>query len=365
MTLDPGFLDSLFQFLPKNPIVYLLGFFLLWVMVMPEKVEKVREHLYWLLGGLGSAFRNRYHRIAIRNSLNPQIRTLESQLGLEERLPGVEIRFRRDAREPAYVDGSVVIFVRDPRSLRSENVAKVALAYVHDVLYRESRPYMSDTTGRALDLVLTKRLVQEDKDAFYFFTRSYIVDACKNDRVLNGEYEQLVACDKAGLLPGVLLHQLSLLTSRLFPLHTYSRDVQEEFRGFIRWLAGVARRDRGEPVTPFDIRYIRVGIILVGRDETLSEQGLIPYQRYFARLIHQGLYGAYILAAGNKVKLVKQLIEALESNEYFLQRISRAGVKETVKHFSVDRGLKIAVGYVPISPRAESSPEESPLENKG
>lgn len=356
MTLDPGFLDGIFGFLPKNPAIYLLGFFLLWVVLMPEKVEKVREHLYWLLGGLGSAFRKRYHRIAIRNSLDPQIRTLESQLGLEERLPGVEIRFRRDAREPAYVGGSVVVFVRDARSLRGENVAKVAHAYVHAALYQESRPYMSDTTSHALDLVLTKRLIREDNDALYSFTRS-ILEACKNDQALNCVYQQLVICDKAGLLPGILLHQLSLLTSQLSPSHTYSHDVQNEFTGFIRWLAGVASRDRGDPISPFNIRYIRVGIILVGRDETLSERGLTPYQRYFAQLIHQGLHGAYILAAGTKVRLVRQLIEALERNEYFLRRISRAGVKETVRHLSVDRSLKIAVGYVSIRSRSETIPE--------
>ena len=371
MTFDSETLKVIYQILPKNPAVYILLVFaglVGWVMFMPEKVEKAREIFFWLLGGLSSNFRKRFHRSAIKNSLNPQIRVLESQLGLEGKLPKVDVRFRSavDNRKSVLVGGSVVLFLRDTRSFRGENVAKAALMYANVALYRKSRPYMSDTTGRALDLVLTKRLVREDKDAFYFFTENYLADACKNDEQLNSIYLQLVACDEAGLLPGILLHQLLLLTSRLYPLHTYSLDVQSEFTGFIRWLAGVAGRGRGENVTPFDIRYIRVGIILVGRDETLSERGLEPYQKYFARLIQQDFQGTYILASGRKVGLVKQLIESLENNAYFTNRISRAGIREVIRNLSVDKYLKIEIGYVPIRPRSENIPrEESSSKNNG
>ena len=336
----------------------LLVILVAWLLFFPEKVEKFRAGFFWALGILSASFRRQFHRSAIRGFLNPQLRSLEGQLGLEEKLPRIDIRFLKTGSDtkPAFSNGNVILFLRDTRGFRSENIVKAALAYVNAALYPESRPYVNETTERALDLVLTKRLIRDDRDAFTHFTRYFVADACSVDEDLKGIYGCLVASDERGLLPNVLLHQLSLLAARLYPEHMYSPDIQQEVVGFIRWLATIARRGPGQEVLlQFNVRYIRVGLVLMGKDETLRERGFAPYKENMARMIMQQYHGAYILAAGHKIGLVKRMISALENNAYFSTKISQTSVSKAVSHVSADKHVAISIGYVPILPHREVS----------
>lgn len=331
----------------RGPWILLLILFL-WVMFMPDKVERVRQMFTHAFSWMGSRVRRGYHTSSIRASLNPQIDRLRDELGIPEELPGVEIRFvaaKNDDR-PAFEKGRVVVFLRDPTASRAENVVKAAMHYVGTSVHPQARPYMNEPTNTALDLALARRMLQGDRDALRHYTRYFIDDICSVDPAINRIYSQLSNIDERGLLPGVLLHQLSALSLRLNRSHYHDPAVQSEVADFIRFLGDIATRERSEVgLLDFNVRYIKVKVILLGKDETLDEFGFQPYKKQLARAMMTGFQGAYVLAAGRKAKLVGEFLTSLEGNEYFRTRINDVALEERTVTFAGRRSER-AIGYV-------------------
>ena len=313
-----------------------------------------------LLGGLtwaGSNIRRSHHSASIRSALNPRIDDLRQHLGINEELPSVDVRFARPRsnERPQFENGRVIVFLRDATASRSENIVKAAMHYVGSSVLPQARPFMDQFTNQALDLTLARRLLQNEQDALRHYTRYFVDDICSVAPQLNNLYGQIVSIDERGLLPGVLLHELSLLSLRLGPAYYHSAAVQTEVVGFIRFLENIATRERSE-IGPldFNIVYIKVKIILLGRDETLDEQGFQPYMRQISRAFLEGFHGAYVLAAGRKAKLVQEFLDGLRENKYFRERISQFEVDEYVIS-GADRNANRAIGYVGFRRRSNQT----------
>lgn len=327
-----------------------------WILFMPEKVDKVRVVVLGALTWIGARVRRKYHSAAIRTALNPQIGLLREQLGIPDELPELEIRYVSANQEdrPIFENGRVVVFLRDATASRAENVVRTAMHYVSASVYPQTRPFMNRPTNLALDLALTRRLLFGEKDALRHYTRYFVEDVCSVDKELNHLYGQLASIDERGLLPGVLLHQLSALAIRLGPAYHHSEAVQKEVVGFVRFIESIANRTKDELQLDYNVRYIKVSVVLLGRDETLSKYGFTPYSKHVARALMSGFNGVYILAAGRKTKLVSQFLRTLDENEYFGKRITEFELDERTLT-QAGRTSDRAIGYISFRPRRTAS----------
>lgn len=324
---------------------------IVWVLFFPDRVDRVRVGVLGMFSFLGSGVRRRFHREAVKSALNPAIRDLAGLLGLPHELPKADIRYARSVEEvrPQFQNGRVIIFVRDGQGRRAENITRAALAYTNAAVYPRSRPYLNETTNKALDMALTRRLISNDRDAFFFFTRHFVQDMCKVNAQLNAIYNSILDLDERGMLPSILLHQLQLLTTRLYPAHQFEPAVQQEVVGFINFLSRVANRKTGEKVRlEYELEYIRVGVIMLAADETLESRGLEPHLKVASRYAVGRYHGIYLLAGGRKSGLVRQFVNKLERNAYFAERIAAVSVHDHVATQNRAQGGDIAVGYVQL-----------------
>lgn len=235
----------------------------------------------------------------------------------------------------------------DAEGSRPENLVKTVMAYVNEGMYPSVRPYISDESNTALDMVLASSLDDDDEHALKYLAKQVIGQQLRADTKLREKYQKFVQIYGGGLLHSMLLHQLSLLPNRAFA-SAYSPEIISEAEDFVTFVAALATRSKGSSVQHGFMReYIKVVICLLGRDETL-ELGYTPYLRYLYRAIQSGYRSYYVLAAGRKIETISEYLDAIKSNHWYSQRVVTKGCKIKITKPRTEQGAEQGVLYLQL-----------------
>lgn len=341
-----------------NVFVVILLALLTLAIFKPEAFQWIRQLGLSVLGFISSSARKHQEKQSIKSTLNPIIRSLRDESGIAgySDLPDVDIRFTQDddSWEGVHENGAITVFMRDSRKYQPENLVKATLGYVNAGMYGSARPYMSDEANKALDYTLARSLIEQKQDALAYLSRHIINKQCRENETLRNLYTSFEATYGAGLLHGLLLHQLTLLSERK-PELIFDPEVTCECKEFIDYVASVARRERGEYIRlAFDRSHIKVGMFLLGRDETL-ERGIMPYIDHLKQYVLAEYHGCYALASGRKIDTIMEFAKAIESHGYYGPRVKAKNVEvRRVKTVGSNK-RDVAVAYFEINRFAQSN----------
>lgn len=336
-----------------NPWIILLVLLLLLAIFFPGKFTWLRSLSAYLISFASAGARKFRQKRKILDTLNPSIKALREDSGIASftDLPDVDIRYQEKTSDTTsmFEEGKITVFLSDSREQRSANIAKATLAYVNKGMYSSVRPYMSRTCSEALDLTLARAVVEKDQEALAYLSRYVVNKVLTENEEIRDYYRQFNLADRAGLLHSLLLHQLTLLSERS-TAYAYDPALLAEIKDFIEYVAQFADRDRQQNIPLYFYRnYIKVGIFLLGRDETL-ERGLNPYFVHLKRYVLGEYTGCYVLAAGRKIDIIEHFREAIASNGYFQPRVRTEGSQIRVINLrrKNEEYSKAALVYFPI-----------------
>lgn len=350
--LEPDNLKALAEWLGvakwPAPILLLIGY----ALFFPEKFDNHRSWIMRQFSRVTGMLQRKAHAESIRSAMNPEIRQLRGELGLEQELPEIVVRFAStdETNRTEFAKGHVIVFLRQGIRNVAENKVRAAVHYVGSAIAPDVRPYLSEPTNRAMNMVIAKRLLKTDLDAMRYFVRLFIDDECKSDAVLRTLYNEVDAIDIDGLLPAVLLHTLTRLATELPPTLRHDKGVQSEVVSFITFLSRIASRDADVVTYDFAHRFIQLKILPIARTQTLRRKGLAPHVRLVRMAHNRGIRSVYVLAAGTKAGLVREFIRKIEASEYFAPRIEQITVEEARVHYH-GRVSNRLVGHIRLAPR--------------
>lgn len=260
-------------------------------------------------------------------------------------MPDLHVKWvEADSKATAFDQGKITVFWRkaDVEKSRPENVVKTAMAYVKESIYPSARPYISEKSSKALDLVLTSAFIENDKYALDYFAKQVIGQQLRADEELRQMYQRFTEIYGGGLLHNMLLHQLTMLPEHVFAI-AYSPEIISEAEDFVTFVAALAKRQRGSSTQfAFKREYIRVAICLLGRDETL-ERGYTPYLRYLSKRVLAGYHSYYILAAGRKIQNISEYLKVISSNGWFNKRVITGGCEIKITGPRTEEGTQIVL----------------------
>jgi len=189
------------------------------------------------------------------------------------------------------------------------NFYNAAYAYTKTGLLARTKGYLKKPTAKAIDLLMTHTILSRShRRALVVFNNEYreIEPECKET------YQKLSETEEKGLFGKILLKELHFF-GEILGEAAPKEEYEVESEKFIDWFYELATREPDEFTTlNFVGNHIKVGVILIAKNETLKEHGISKYLKW-ANYYASNNYGCvYLLSRGpRKGKVTKQVAEEL------------------------------------------------------
>lgn len=300
-------------------ILILVIIFILYVAA--TKPENFKIYFGFIFGILASPFLV-FRKKAIRfNIEGPATKALKK---LSKEVPDIEIPelviqwVSGENLETKLKEGKAIIKLKFDND-NTRNILKATTIYVRDAFLKHSKPYLSDSFKKALDLIISKKLLlQINKNQSNLISQFFEENIIDSEEVFE-KCEKIEEIDDNGLLTRILIRELNNFGDKLLgrlPKSEYKVE-SEEFLDFINQIA-TREFDDYTPLS-FTNNTLRVGVILVARIETFTNHGLEPYLRRIKLGRANGIESFYLLARSEKVEiLVKVATELLSTGNFIL-----------------------------------------------
>jgi hypothetical protein len=333
-----------------------------WVMLAPQKAEKVAG---WLWGGLGWAGR-RARQKAVAFKVQGEVNDARAAALKDAPMNIIEgdlrLKFHSADEAKAAVDGGEVVVFMRRRPHHAENVAHALMAYLPKAVLPRARRYLDEETMRAADLTLAKAVLADEerpRGALDCFYEHHLDPAAKISEELTTKLGELDEIDLHGWMTRVLLAEYRALGEQLYPGAQHPAVFKETAR-FEAWLHDLARpRERGDLGSlRFEGKLMRVAIIFVAIPQILERHGVDPYRKRAKSLLYHGHTDViYLCARDQNIPALKRLFESLRSDG----RVTEARLYEyPLRHdFSARRFHRERAALVCL--RRRRAPGEKPV----
>ncbi len=299
--MNPELLKLLVPYLGVSLVSVVLG--ALFLTLYPN-AKTVFGDLLKTLGWVGKWLRRASVSSEIEGSLSLFARKYNGEL-TNPFLPECEIKWVTDENVEAYWNSGKLIVKVSFGEDHDKNFLAAATSFVRTGLLPRAKSYMSRVTVEALNLFLTKTILSDSRrTALTQFNDAFRgVDAdCRE------VYYKLEEIDSKRLLRRVLLQEYYFFgeaVGDLSPRNEHSSEAD----GFLNWLFGLASRE-ADDASQLSYRgeYIRVGVILVAREDTFRQHGVGPYIRRANTYASEGFQTIYLLSRGTPRSAVTKAI---------------------------------------------------------
>lgn len=176
------------------------------------------------------------------------------------------------------------------------NFYNATLNFVQTGLIAKAKDYLSKPSSTAIDLLTTHIILRNNRKEVLTTFRKKMNDF---DEETKREFEILTPTNDKGLFLNILLpefHYYGELIDTLPPNSEYNIEAS----GLLNWFTDLATREFDEKT---NLKYIsknfKVGVILVGKDETWENQGATAYTKWADFYATENYNSVYILARGS------------------------------------------------------------------
>ncbi|MBI5372557.1 MAG: 30S ribosomal protein S1 [Sphingobacteriales bacterium] len=323
-------------------ILILVIIFMLYVAATkPENFKIYFGFLYQTLAWPFKSFRKKAIRYRIEGPTTKALKTISKEIPDIE-IPDLVIKWvSEDNLLTKLQEGKAIIKLKFEND-NTRNVLKATHIFVRDAFLKHSKPYFSDSFKKAMDLIVTKKLLLQIKNnqsnlVSMFFEENTI----DNDEVFE-KCEKIEEVDDNGLFTRILLRELNGFGNKLLG-RLPKPEHKEESDRFLDFVNEIATRDFDD-YTPlsFTNDTLKVGIILVARIETYANYGLEPYLRRIKLGRAKGIESFYLLARSEKVEILSKVAQELFQSGNFI-------LINKPKEFKDSKGRPVVCFYIRIN----------------
>nr|WP_321451578.1 S1 RNA-binding domain-containing protein [uncultured Carboxylicivirga sp.] len=233
-------------------------------------------------------------------------------------IPALGIKWvNEDNLDTVLKDGKAIVklkFEDNP----TKNIVKATSIYVKDAFLKHTKPYINDNFRKAIDISVTKKiLLKIEKNNSNILATFHDENASESVDVFE-RCEQIEDIDDSGLFTRVLLRELDLFGKKLHG-RTVKDDYKRESDEFLQFVNQISTREYDDD-TPlaFSKQILKVGIVLVAKEETFTNYGIKPYLRRIKLGMSKGIESFYLLARGDSVHILKEVATQLLNTGNFV-----------------------------------------------
>lgn len=301
------------------PSVLIIIFYI--IIKYPEKIQIWGSLLQRLYAWASKDSQKKVIANELEGKLNLYSRIINTELGSEKIMPyTAKIEWIEDkAKEidhDTFVKEDHVVIKMTYHQNREKNIALGALNYVSKALIPKGRIYVDRKIMKSIDLTMVQKILSIG--GFYSGMEYFLEDILPpwlQDELINSFYEKLQPIDDRGFFTTILLHEL-LILGKTIPLDSEQkrRKIAAETRDLILFLHDIATRT-GEGKLAFLKSEIRIGIILIAKQERKESYGITPYLRRFNLNWEEGCERVYLFTRGQNIPFMKEIIRELEKRK--------------------------------------------------
>ena len=240
----------------------------------------------------------------------------------------VKLDFVRGAERAELLSDNplVIVRIRDRRD-DDRNIVHAALAFCPVGLLPKVRPYLGKAMSSALDVTITRKLLNSLKhySALSYLHQEVLPDLVGANPDLKEACETLDYLDQQGLFTRVLLRELrdfGASAGTVLP----QEGIAKEILGFIRYLYRIASRPPGEDVGDpgYQGAYISTAIMLVGISQKIRLEGSEPYLRHLHWLQTERYEKVLLAGRDNSIPMTKEVAHIAEQSGIVRRTWSKA-----------------------------------------
>lgn len=304
--------------IPALTVGGIIGFVVLYVLLMPENAEKLAGWGSGLLSFISQAYDQRSVKHRVQGSVNEACVELAADIppGIIEGQLKIKWASAKDAR--ALVNEGVVLVVLRPARFLEDNIVSALMAYLPHAVTPIARPYVDRPTMQGIHLTLARNVLAQQNmpaGARQSFRDQYVSPLARKDPTLDVAFMHADRIDLQGWLTRVMLVEYKFLAEDLLPADG-DADCQEQTAGFRHWLHELAAREPGERGSlEYQSRYIHTAVVFVAIRGRIVEEGLRPYRRRVKKLIYSTKCDSvYVIARDDNIPAVEALADELRTD---------------------------------------------------
>ncbi|HET9571649.1 MAG TPA: S1 RNA-binding domain-containing protein [Bacteroidales bacterium] len=176
------------------------------------------------------------------------------------------------------------------------NFYNATLNYVQTGLIAKAKDYLNKPSSKAIDLLTTHIILRNNRKEVLTIFRKKLNEF---DDETKKEFEMLVPTNERGLFMNLLLPEFHFYGELIDTLPP-SAEFNTEANSFLNWFKELATREFDERTNlKFKSKNYKVGVILVGKDETWESQGATAYTKWADYYSSENYNSVYVLARGS------------------------------------------------------------------
>ncbi|MCK0125118.1 S1 RNA-binding domain-containing protein [Gelidibacter sp. F2691] len=176
------------------------------------------------------------------------------------------------------------------------NFYNATLNFVQTALIAKAKDYLNKHSSTAIDLLTTHIILRNNRKEVLTTFRKKMNEF---DDESKKEFENLAPTNDKGLFLNILLPEFHFYGELIDTLPP-SSEYNTEANGLFHWFKELATREFDERT---NLKYIsknlKVGVILVGKDETWETQGAVAYTKWADYYATENYNSVYVLARGS------------------------------------------------------------------
>ena len=283
-------------------VISSLTVFIIYVMIFPEKTEKITG---WLLGLFNFGFKKIRQR-SIKSSLQGRISTFARSMN--EQVNGimpynVRLSFVKEIDRTELDPENQVVIVRIRDNLEDDrNLVNSMMAFCSIGVVPQARQYLSKTMNAAIDVTVTRKLLNDLKHygALQYLYNEVLTEDGSDEGKAREEFCRMFdALDESGLFTRVFLEEMRDFGARIasrYPTPFHNAETVQFAEYVYQFTTRPTGSDMGD--IGYDGNYISTAFVPVGTSETMTSGGEAPYLKHIQRLREAEYKKAYLIARG-------------------------------------------------------------------
>lgn len=286
--------EIILVYIPISVLLFLAGVFLggeVWA-----KGKIVLGDILKFFGWIGGNVRKLSVKSEYEGTINSIIRDYNKNFE-NPILPNCKIEWvTSENQQNILKEGEAIICLSFDKKDHNLNFYNATLNFVQTALIAKAKDYLNKSSSKAIDLLTTHIILRNNRKEVLTTFRKKLFEF---DEETRKEFETLAPTNDKGLFLNILLPEFHFYGELIDTLPP-SSEYNTEANGLFHWFKELATREFDERT---NLKYIsknlKVGVILVGKDETWESQGSAAYTKWADYYATENYNSVYVLARGN------------------------------------------------------------------
>jgi ribosomal protein S1 len=286
--------ESILIYIPISVILVLAGIFLggeVWA-----KGKVVLGDILKLFGWAGSSVRKLSVKSEYEGTINSIIQDYNKNFE-NPILPTCKIEWVTPENQRNILkENEAIICLSFDKKDHNLNFYNATLNFVQTGLIAKAKDYLNKQSAKAIDLLTTHIILRNNRKEVLTTFRKKLNEF---DDETRKEFETLAPTNDKGLFLNILLPEFHFYGELIDTLPP-SSEYNTEANGLFLWFKELATREFDERTNlKYIAKNIKVGVILVGKDETWESQGAAAYTKWADYYSTENYNSVYVLARGS------------------------------------------------------------------